>query len=520
MDSIALASQFGWSVPTRQLPLGRYSVSDTTIPAAARLNPLNIVAAAWDRLSNMRFAIWVLLLLALGSILGIYVGEQFPTNVPGWQEKAVEKAGPAFFSVLEFFEMFDPFRSWWYRGIVALLSLSLLACAIKRFKGSYKRAIFLSWLAKPNYYDRYDDRLSYVYQGDDPLAPVRRTLRGNLFMMKIRGDGAGGSQLASSRFGISRLGPFLSHLGLLFLVAGGLGGMLWGMKTMLWMAPGDVTNVVEVEKDGEWMRHEMPFTVALDDFQVDLNERGQVSQYRSQVRVTPASGDVFEREVSVNHPLRIAGYSFYQSSYQTAWDNLAQAEVVVSDAEGVQVGEPLHAGMGERFAIPGADGLEAEIEAFWAHAMIGEGGVRHASRQHRNPAVRFGIYRGDERIGEQLSFVQRPGAAFGSWRDMTLSFTDYREAMITGFEVSRAPLTGLIWAGLALSSIGLLLSFMVDHRQVWALAEPAGDGRWQVRVSGFTNKSPTLFAADFRRWADKWKAADEVSQMKVHVYRS
>jgi len=488
-----------------------------SVQASSARGPFGAVAFAWDRLSNMRFALWILLALALGSILGIYVGEEFPTNVANWELKAAEKAGPALYSVLDFFQMFDPFRSWWYRSIVGLLSLSLTACAIKRFKGSYRRALFFTWFGRSRYYDRYDDRLNFMVRSDDPLAAVRRTLKRSLFSVRTKPAPDGGLMLSGNRFGISRLGPFMSHIGLLFLVIGGLGGVLFGLKTMLWMAPGDTARVIEVQKRGEWVDHQMPFEVRLDDFRLDLNERGQVSQYVASVQVTPDGGEPYETDVMVNHPLRQSGYSFYQASYQTAFDEVKWMDVVVEGPDGPA--DPVRTAMGERFPIPGTD-LEAVAERFWGHAVIADGDIRHGSRSHSNPAFRFGIYRGEERIGDQLVFLAHRGSLFGSWRERTLAVRDYGELFYTGFEVSRSPLTTLIWIGLLVSSIGLMLSFMVDHRQAWALAEPVEEGVWRVHVAAVTNKAPTLYAADFRRWADAWKENPDVSQMKVHLYRS
>lgn len=488
-----------------------------TVNARNTTGPLQAAALAWDRLSNMRFALWILLILALGSILGIYVGEEFPTNVPGWEQKAAEKAGPALYAVLEFFDMFDPFRSWWYRGIFGLLTLSLIACAVKRFKGSYRRALFLTWLSKPQYYDRYDNRLSFTYRGDAPLGSISGKLRRSLFHVGAKPGDDGELLISGSRFGFSRLGPFMSHVGMLMLVIGGLGGVLFGLKTMLWMAPGDTVSAVDVQKKGEWRSQELPFTVRLDDFRLDLNERGQVKQYVSTVNIAPVSGEPYETDVMVNHPLRESGYSFYQSSYQTAWDEVRRLEVAPRVPGGGA--EPLWVGMGERFPIPGTE-LEAAAEAFWAHATIGERGIRHASRNHSNPAFSFGIYDGDARVGEQTVFMAMRDQVFGSWRDVPLIVRDYDEMFVTGFEVSKTPLTTLIWIGLLLSSVGVMLSFMVDHRQVWAMAVPEGEGSWRVHVAAMTNKGPTLFAADFRKWAEKWKQDEKITQMKVHLYKS
>ncbi len=62
-------------------------------------------------------------------------------------------------------------------------------------------------------------------------------------------------------------------------------------------------------------RHRLPFTIALDDFEMSLHPgTGMARDYRSHVLVH--QGETSRRAtIWMNHPLREGGYTFYQSSY-------------------------------------------------------------------------------------------------------------------------------------------------------------------------------------------------------------
>ena len=67
----------------------------------------------------MRFAIWILVLAAAMSLLALLIGEFLP---PG-------TANSPIYQVLG---LGDPYRSWWFRLMLATLALSLIVCIIER----------------------------------------------------------------------------------------------------------------------------------------------------------------------------------------------------------------------------------------------------------------------------------------------------------------------------------------------------------------------------------------------------
>ncbi|MHB8077810.1 MAG: cytochrome c biogenesis protein ResB [Candidatus Krumholzibacteriia bacterium] len=460
----------------------------------------------------MRFALWLLLVMAVGSVVGVIVSDQYPIDRMNWEQLAEKKAGPALFPILKFFGMFDPFRSWWFRGLVVLLTLALLACAIKRARGVWRRALFASWIEQARFFDRYDNRATFDCKGDDPFAMIAAPLRRTLYRVERRSGPGDALLLAANRGGPARFGPFLSHAGLLFLLVGGLVTTVFGLKTMLWLAPGESSDTLTVGETGE-REHPLPFTIAVDDFNVELNAQGMVRQYRSDLTVTPRHGAPFKQQIAVNHPLRFGGYNFYQASYQPARDRVKSLTAAVHDTSGHELSPPREVRFGERLPLGG--GFAAEAIRYLPDARVGPDGLQNVSPDPNNPAFLFRILQDGQQVGTQWVFTRFPDMVMGDWTERRLAVQDFEPAYATGLEVTRAPFTGLIWAGLLLSTIGLVLSFNVAHRQLWALAEPDGKGGWRVHVAVFTNRASLLFGQDFRRWAEKWGADPGVRNLRV-----
>ena len=72
-------------------------------------------------LSTMKFAIWILIVLSVLSLASLFSGELVD---PRWLETEPTGTGSAFGQlVYKALEMHNPFSSWWYRGLIGLLSL-------------------------------------------------------------------------------------------------------------------------------------------------------------------------------------------------------------------------------------------------------------------------------------------------------------------------------------------------------------------------------------------------------------
>src|SRR5512144_698449 len=84
----------------------------------------------WAYLSTMKFAIVILILLGALSVMALFVNELHDPNAI--QKEPTTTLGAIGRLLFIIFQMDDPFRSWWYRLLLGLLTLSLFACVLER----------------------------------------------------------------------------------------------------------------------------------------------------------------------------------------------------------------------------------------------------------------------------------------------------------------------------------------------------------------------------------------------------
>ncbi|MCK4304956.1 MAG: cytochrome c biogenesis protein ResB [Candidatus Eisenbacteria sp.] len=446
----------------------------------------NPISDLYALLSDPRFAIIVIITLAIASILGIVIVDQIPFRGEMARLRFEDRQNDPWIWLLIHLVPMHPFRCFLFRALLALLSMSLLACVIRRWRGSWRRALMPpqpSAAARPG-------PATLVWTSREPpgAQEMLHFFRRRLFTVRHEPQDSG-FRMAASRFGIARLGAVLTHLGFLLLVVGGLWIASTGFSRMVWMSPGDTFDIPG-----------MVARLELLDFRIETTPEGRIADYISSVRLMRDTTLVREMDIEVNKPLRYQGHSIYQSSYrrdprQVCSLNLVfdaptvpiqSAQRLHRNGEGMQVkqgSQPRHmihteiSGPfanpitlrllpGEQTALPGTPYAIA-IDTFLIDFRVGPGGAYLGSDEPQNPAARIAFFEGDNLIGQTWYFLFHPDMRVGDGLDLPLRFANFEPHMQTGLELATHPGSGWIWAGIVIMSLGTLLSFMLRHERVW-----------------------------------------------------
>ena len=96
-----------------------------------RLGFIGWLRWGWRQLTSMRTALVLLLVLAVAAIPGSIFPQRMadPNGVTQW-----ERENPDLFPVLDWFKLFDVYKSPWFSAIYLLLFISLIGCVIPRIK--------------------------------------------------------------------------------------------------------------------------------------------------------------------------------------------------------------------------------------------------------------------------------------------------------------------------------------------------------------------------------------------------
>ncbi|THJ35738.1 cytochrome c biogenesis protein ResB [Lampropedia aestuarii] len=316
-------------------------------------------------LSSMRFAIGLLLVVALAAMVG--------TLLPQNETKAVyvERLGAWGAELALALQLNAVYSAWWFVLILAFLVLSTSICVARnapkylREMRRYKEHVRLGHLrAMPLHME-----LPLQEEPQAGIARLQHDLQAQHWRVRVqqRGQGAavdavapqahaqadrGGTMLAARKGGSNKLGYIASHCAIVLICLGGLlDSGIWarvpvwlGWKTPLpaisaaqladaqagntlsaatpayrgsvIVSEGAQTGTAILPQSSGFLLQTLPFTLELLRFEVDYYSTGMPKLFASEVIVHDrATGESTEQRIAVNHPLRVHGVDIYQSSF-------------------------------------------------------------------------------------------------------------------------------------------------------------------------------------------------------------
>jgi len=448
----------------------------------------------YGALTSMKLAIILLIVLGVLSTAAVLFQDAHPANFDGWEEHYKNQLSPWKYALYSGLQLFTPYKSWWFVSLLTLLSVSVLLCSIRNAAGMFRLAFSRSDYRSKEQISRFKNAAAFVLPEGTAEETLRHVFRRKAFRTTVQND-AGETRLYAKKGGVSRIGPFLSHIGLIMLFLGGLVAALMGKTQMLWGDPGS-TMVV-------------PFAdhkIRVDDFRIYYNEKGQVKDYVSWLTVLDEHDTpVFDKKIEVNQPLRYGGVSYYQSSYQVHPRSFRHAELEIKTPRN-PVPDTVHVHLGEK--TPLADtGLAVLAADFAVDFKLTNDGVVSASRDLRNPAMLVQIWENDEEIAHQWLFANFPSFHSSADSSMQANLLAFEPLYYTGLQASTSPASPFIWAGFAMMSLGIYFVFFLNHRQLWAAVTQEAGKKDSVIIAGTSHKFKDQFGREFESMVQKIKAS-------------
>lgn len=445
----------------------------------------------------MKFAITILILLAVASIGAIILGEIFPPGAPAGAEFFRSRLGETKYSIFKGLGFFNPYRSFWYVSLLGILSVSLTVCSVKRLGGILKIAFGKSFRASASEIRTLENSRAFTAEmsAEKSAELLGAVLRKRLYRVNTRSDGER-RLIFARRGGVARLGFFFTHTGLVVALVGGLLTSLLGYSVYRWGGKGDIMTA----PDGD-------FQVQVDKFEILYNEKGQVKDYLSTVTVLEDGERSFTKLIEVNRPLRFRGVNFYQSSYRSDARDFEEAVLAVRDSTG-KVITMVKTKMGESITIPETPYTLQPVDFVGNFMMRGKEVFSDPRyKEFRNPAVKVGLYNNEELIQEGWIFSPELARFHPLLQEYGLELVNVKPVFQTGLQVTRNPGTPLIWIGLLVMTVGVCAAFYISHRRVWVVVSPAGGGKCHVALGGQSNRDKIAFRREIDQMAEKTQHA-------------
>ncbi len=305
---------------------------------------------AWRRaielLSSMRFAIALLVILAIASVVGTVLNQELP--YPNY----VNQFGPFWAELFGALGLYSVYSSIWFITILAFLVISLSLCVWRN--GPKRIADIRSWKE----HVRVESLRAFRHHAQWRFAGQREALNEKLsaFIKQqgyryIHKDTADTTLIAAKRGALNKAGYLFSHIAIIVICLGGLLDSHIPIRLQMWLfdkqplsnnatisqVPSEhrlstnnptfrgyawipegqaVATGILNEKDGSLIQ-DLPFTIQLNKFIVEYYSSGMPKRFASDIVVTDhATGERMPARVEVNKPFIYRGIAIYQSSFE------------------------------------------------------------------------------------------------------------------------------------------------------------------------------------------------------------
>ncbi len=276
----------------------------------------SVYSLLFELFRSVKLTIFLLILLALLSIIGTVIMQNAS------REDYVRRYGETLYELLDFFNLFDMYHSWWFSAILLLLVINLFACSIRRLPGIWSQMVRGS--GQNGLEDSMIRTLPYVEKvrvhglASGMEDQIRLKIK-EWYKDVKRIETPSAVTLFSEKGRLSRLGVPISHISILIILVGGLMGSVFGFRAFVNILEGETVDKVFVRGAKGDIPYPLSFGLRLDDFQISYYDLPRpeklVKEYSSVVSVLEDGKEALKQTVRVNHPLHYQGIAFYQSSY-------------------------------------------------------------------------------------------------------------------------------------------------------------------------------------------------------------
>ena len=411
-------------------------------------------------LADLRFAIFILLLISFCSIIGTVIEQDqsieiYKNNYP---------LTKPIFGVLSWDQIlflgFDHvYKTWWFLLLIFLFGCSLIICSFLQQLPSVKVARRCQFFRTPNpfYRLKISTILNNVYF-NKILTRIKRK-QYSIFQQR--------NMLYCYKGLIGRIAPIIVHFSMILILLGTIVGALFGFKAEEIIPKTESFYTQNILSLGPSTF--IPKTSArINDFWITYTKTKTISQFYSDLSILNQQGNEIKRKtISVNYPLTFKGIYYYQ----TDWNLIGLRFQLLTNSI---IEYPLINMFGnqEKVWLTWIGNKENPQEGIIALISNLEG---YCSIYNNS-----GEFLGNLETNESISFLQ------------PITFLDTISS--TGLQVKTDPGIPLIYSGFLFLMISSLISY-VTYSQIWMVYKNG-----QIFIGGNTNRAVFDFELEFLKF--------------------
>lgn len=304
----------------------------------------------YELFSSMRFAVSLLTVIAIASVIGTVLKQNEP------YQNYIIKFGQFWFEMFEKLGLYDVYHASWFLLILLFLVISTALCIWRNTPNMLKEWRTFKEHAQEKSLRAFGHQAAFAVPAAD-VQKLTQYLSGQGYSYKLQAQENGDTLIAAKAGTHQRLGYILTHAAIVIICLGGLldGNLVFKVQEMLGqkkievldipasqvppisrMAAGNPSfrgnmtlpegasgNVAFLRVRDGYLVQDLPFRVALKDFRIEHYPTGQPKSFESDVEIIdPDLKSPLTATIRVNHPLIYKGITIYQSDFQDGGSGL------------------------------------------------------------------------------------------------------------------------------------------------------------------------------------------------------
>ena len=259
-------------------------------------------------LADLRFAIGILLVIALFSIIGTVIEQDQSIEIYKLNYPLTNRVfGFLSWDLILKFGFDHIYKTWWFISCIILFGVSLLSCTFLQQFPALKVSRRCQFFRIPKQFQRLK------------ISAKLQTLKFHQLLFKIKKTEYSVFHQKNIIYAykglIGRIAPIIVHFSMILILLGTLVGSITGFKAQEIIPKTETFHIQNILNNGQFTL--IPkISTRVNDFWITYNNKNTVVQFYSDISILNVKGnELHQKTIFVNSPLEYKGISYYQTDW-------------------------------------------------------------------------------------------------------------------------------------------------------------------------------------------------------------
>ena len=269
---------------------------------------MNIKQTIFKSIADLRFAIFILLLIATLSIIGTVIEQDQSIETYKLNYPLTNKVfGFLSWDILLRFGFDHIYKTWWFIALILLFGISLFACTLLQQFPSLKVARRCQFFRTTQQFRRLNISTNLQHLSFSQLLFKIKENNYSIFQQK--------NIIYCYKGLIGRIAPIIVHFSMIIILFGAILGSICGFKAQEIVPKTETFHIQNVLNNGQFTL--IPkFSIRINDFWITYTKQRTITQFYSDLSILNVDGNEIERKtIFVNSPEKYSGIDYYQTDW-------------------------------------------------------------------------------------------------------------------------------------------------------------------------------------------------------------